>query len=66
MEKPVYPCNGCKPPRCYRCKQRCEKWQRWYCYRQSLINEYARKLQTHWLYRLPLHRAQNMNNKEIK
>ena len=57
MDKPVYPCNGCNPPRRYRCKQRCEKWRQWYIYRQSLINEYAKKIERYWLYDLPLHRA---------
>lgn len=55
MEKPVYPCDSCTAHEQYRCK-RCPRWRRWYQYRQDLINEYARKVETHWLYRLPLRR----------
>lgn len=56
MDKPVYPCDSCTYSETFACK-RCARWRQWYFYRQSLINEYAKKHDRYWFYDLPLHRA---------
>lgn len=64
MDSPEYPCGNCTQPSYYPCKDRCQAWRQWYFYRQSLINQYAKKLERYWIYDLPLHRIHSTATKE--